>query len=191
MNRAEILARIQANVERLSAPDLPEYKYIPLHQKPSPSVETLAEVMRLLRTVLFPGFFGAEQEARLGSIQYYTGVYLERIYDLLQEQIYNGLCFEAADSCSDPRERSSEVAIDFIARIGFETDALARHDHLHAGLGHEYDVVVDSLDYVHVTPPSLGVAVPLVDRYEKTQARLKAVPGSCRRFRNKSQLLFN
>ena len=75
MNRAEILARIQANVERLSAPDLPEYKYIPLHQKPSPSVETLAEVMRLLRTVLFPGFFGAEQEARLGSIQYYTGVY--------------------------------------------------------------------------------------------------------------------
>ena len=117
MNRAEILARIQANVERLSAPDLPEYKYIPLHQKPSPSVETLAEVMRLLRTVLFPGFFGAEQEARLGSIQYYTGVYLERIYDLLQEQIYNGLCFEAADSCSDPRERSSEVAIDFINRI--------------------------------------------------------------------------
>ena len=51
MNRTEILARIQANVERLSAPDLPEYKYIPLHQKPSPSVETLAEVMRLLRTV--------------------------------------------------------------------------------------------------------------------------------------------
>ena len=91
MNRTAILEQIQKNVERLSAPDLPEYKYIPLHQKPSPSVATLHEIMRLLRTVIFPGFFGTEQEAQLGSIQYYTGVYLEKIYDLLQEQIYNGL----------------------------------------------------------------------------------------------------
>ena len=89
MNRTAILEQIQKNVERLSAPDLPEYKYIPLHQKPSPSVATLHEIMRLLRTVIFPGFFGTEQEAQLGSIQYYTGVYLEKIYDLLQEQIYN------------------------------------------------------------------------------------------------------
>ena len=86
MNRTAILEQIQKNVERLSAPDLPEYKYIPLHQKPSPSVATLHEIMRLLRTVIFPGFFGTEQEAQLGSIQYYTGVYLEKIYDLLQEQ---------------------------------------------------------------------------------------------------------
>lgn len=71
MNRTAILEQIQKNVERLSAPDLPEYKYIPLHQKPSPSVATLHEIMRLLRTVIFPGFFGTEQEAQLGSIQYY------------------------------------------------------------------------------------------------------------------------
>ena len=63
MNRTAILEQIQKNVERLSAPDLPEYKYIPLHQKPSPSVATLHEIMRLLRTVIFPGFFGTEQEA--------------------------------------------------------------------------------------------------------------------------------
>lgn len=68
MNRTAILEQIQKNVERLSAPDLPEYKYIPLHQKPSPSVATLHEIMRLLRTVIFPGFFGTEQEAQLGSI---------------------------------------------------------------------------------------------------------------------------
>lgn len=67
MNRTAILEQIQKNVERLSAPDLPEYKYIPLHQKPSPSVATLHEIMRLLRTVIFPGFFGTEQEAQLGS----------------------------------------------------------------------------------------------------------------------------
>ena len=116
MNRTAILEQIQKNVERLSAPDLPEYKYIPLHQKPSPSVATLHEIMRLLRTVIFPGFFGTEQEAQLGSIQYYTGVYLEKIYDLLQEQIYNGLCFEV-ERCCDSKDRASEISIAFINRI--------------------------------------------------------------------------
>lgn len=116
MSRADILNQIQKNVERLSASDLPEYKYIPLHQKPSPSVHSLREIMRLLRKVIFPGFFGSEQEAQVDSIQYYTGVYLEQIYDLLQEQIYNGLCFEV-DRCCDSKDRASEIAISFINQI--------------------------------------------------------------------------
>ncbi len=116
MNRTDILNQIQKNVERLSASDLPEYKYIPLHQKPSPSVLSLREVMLLLRKVIFPGFFGSEQEAQVDSIQYYTGVYLEKIYDLLQEQIYNGLCFEV-DRCCDSKDRASRIAIDFINKI--------------------------------------------------------------------------
>ena len=116
MNRTDILNKIQKNVERLSASDLPEYKYIPLHQKPSPSVLSLREVMLLLRKVIFPGFFGSEQEAQVDSIQYYTGVYLEQIYDLLHEQIYNGLCFEV-DRCCDSKDRASRIAIDFINKI--------------------------------------------------------------------------
>ena len=116
MTRADILNQIQKNVERLSASDLPEYTYIPLHQKPSPSVHSLQEIMRLLRKVIFPGFFGSEQEAQFDSIQYYTGVYLDQIYDLLQEQIYNGLCFEV-DRCCDSKDRSSEIAISFINQI--------------------------------------------------------------------------
>lgn len=116
MNRANILEQIQKNVERLSAADLPEYKYIPLHQKPSPSIASLREIMRLLRTIIFPGFFGTEQEAQLDSIQYYTGVYLEQVYDLLHEQIFNGLCFEV-ERCCDSKERASEIAISFINKI--------------------------------------------------------------------------
>ena len=116
MNRAEILEQIQKNVERLSASDLPEYTYIPLHQKPSPSVTSLREIMRLLRTIIFPGFFGTEQEAQVDTIQYYTGVYLEQVYDLLQEQIYNGLCFEV-ESCCSSKERASAIAIAFINKI--------------------------------------------------------------------------
>ena len=103
MSRTNILEEIQKNVELLSTTGLAEYQYIPLHQKPSPSVTALREIMTLLRKVIFPGFFG-------------TGVYLEQAYDLLQEQIYNGLCFEV-ERCCDSKDRASEIAIAFINNV--------------------------------------------------------------------------
>ena len=114
--KQKILEEIQKNVELLSTTGLAEYQYIPLHQKPSPSVTALREIMNLLRKVIFPGFFGTEQEAQTDSIQYYTGVYLEQAYDLLQEQIYNGLCFEV-ERCCDSKDRASEIAIAFINKV--------------------------------------------------------------------------
>ncbi|MFA6767329.1 MAG: serine acetyltransferase [Parabacteroides sp.] len=116
MNRRNILEQIQKNVERLSSAELPEYKYIPLHQKTSPSVTAMRKVMNLIRMVIFPGFFGSEQEAQIDSMQYYTGVHLEQIYDILQEQIYYGLCFDV-QTCSNSKEKSSEIAIEFVNQI--------------------------------------------------------------------------
>lgn len=116
MNRATILEEIKKNVDLLSTTNLHAYKYIPLHQKPSPSVMALQEIMSLLRKIIFPGFFGTEQEAQADSIQYYTGVHLEQVYDLLQEQIYNGLCFEV-ECCCDPKDRASEIAVAFINKL--------------------------------------------------------------------------
>ena len=113
MDRSHILDEIQKNVALLSSAD---YQYIPLHRKASPSVPVLREMMKLIRKVVFPGFFGSEQEAQPDSIQYYTGVYLEQIYDMLQEQIYHGLCFESTE-LSNPKERALEVAVAFINKI--------------------------------------------------------------------------
>ncbi|MDL2255221.1 serine acetyltransferase [Parabacteroides sp. OttesenSCG-928-K15] len=116
MDRSEILRQIQDNIEKLAASDREEYKYIPLHQKPSPSIVSLKELMHLLRLVVFPGFFGTTKEAQPDSIHYYMGVYLEKIYDLLQEQIYRGLCFESPECC-DSRQIASEKAVSFINEI--------------------------------------------------------------------------
>lgn len=116
MNRDVILSHIQEKVKQLSTPDLPEYSYIPLHQKPSPSVAALRQLMQRLRAVVFPGFFGTEREATPDSLHYYIGVYLEEIFDLLQEQVYNGLCFESnQERCA--KERAAEIAVAFIDRI--------------------------------------------------------------------------
>lgn len=116
MNRTKVLEEIQKNVTLLSDSGGAAYPYIPLHQKPSPSVAALGEVMSLLRTIIFPGFFGTPQEAQFDTIQYYTGVYLEKLYDLLHEQIYNGLCFEV-ERCCDSKDRASDIAVAFINRI--------------------------------------------------------------------------
>ena len=116
MNRTII--SIRKNVDLLSSTCLPDYQYIPLHQRTSPSVAELRKIMSLLQKVIFPGFFGTEEEAQNDSMAYYIGVYLEQIYDLLQEQIFHGLCFEREADCPDePRDRASEVAVAFINQI--------------------------------------------------------------------------
>ena len=105
MDRADVLKQIQRNVRILSEANASEFQYIPLHQKPSPSVLRIQKVMSLLRSVIFPGFFDEEQTISLDSLPYYIGVYLEQIYDVLQEQIYDSLCFEAESCCSSARLR--------------------------------------------------------------------------------------
>ena len=117
MDKSAILKRIQANVAQLSAADDARYRYIPLHRRPTPSVERVREVMRLLRAVMFPGFFDEVKEHSLASLPYYIGVYLERIYDLLQEQIYHSLGFEAAEGEGASRGRASDLTVAFIDRI--------------------------------------------------------------------------
>ena len=118
MNRTIILEAIRKNVDLLSSTCLPDYQYIPLHQRTSPSVAELRKLMSLLQKVIFPGFFGTEEEAQTDSMAYYIGVYLEQVYDLLQEQIFHGLCFEREADCPDePRDRASEVAVAFINQV--------------------------------------------------------------------------
>ena len=116
MNRTEILNHIQRDVVSLMVENQSSARYIPLHQKPSPSVVALKQVMDLLRRIIFPGFFGTEMEAQAGSIEYYTGVYLEQVYDLLQEQVFRGLCFEN-DREEEARKVSSEISVAFIDQI--------------------------------------------------------------------------
>ena len=87
MNRTKVLEEIQKNVEFLSTAGLAEYKYIPLHQKPSPSVTALREIMSLLRKVIFPGFFGTVLGVATTfdlKAQAVIDLFLEQIIDLLQ-----------------------------------------------------------------------------------------------------------
>jgi serine O-acetyltransferase len=66
------------------------------HDVPMPNVEILEEIVILLRTILFPGYF-AHSELRPGTMKYYIGSTLDSVYRELSEQIKRGDCF----SCSE------------------------------------------------------------------------------------------
>ncbi|MCD8211276.1 MAG: serine acetyltransferase [Prevotella sp.] len=80
---------------------------------PLPSSRALSEIIELSRAILFPGFYG-KNTINSHTLQYHIGVDVERLYNLLIEQIRAGLCFERQD-----RELSSakDLAIMFISSL--------------------------------------------------------------------------
>lgn len=87
---------------------------------PLPSAVALCEIVELARAILFPGYFG---NATLNSrtINYHIGVNVERLMELLPQQILAGLCLDAAENqhpCDEAlRQKATRLAADFIAYL--------------------------------------------------------------------------
>ena len=108
---------LKKNISLLIQNNLPEYEYIPQHNKPLPSLLTLREIVELLRAIIFPGYFGPEI-VNPNTLEFHLGVKIERLYILLKEQILNGLRFNSIDSEIDYfDEKASETALSFINKI--------------------------------------------------------------------------
>jgi len=90
------------------------------NNKPMPSVERLAEIVELLRQVLFPGYFG-ESDFTPETLRYYIGAKLDRIHRLLAEEIMRGRCFSCeittAEECRRCEETSRDTASKFVERL--------------------------------------------------------------------------
>ena len=88
---------------------------------PLPSTETLREIIQLSRSILFPGYFGKSQ-IHVSTLVYQTGVEVERLHELLADQVLAGLCFHC-DSCEGDcnrerqREHAEEIATCLIRRL--------------------------------------------------------------------------
>jgi serine O-acetyltransferase len=115
--KAETVKTLQKTIAQLSKKNVPEYQYIPEHDKPLPSLSKLNEAVELFRSVVFPGYFG-DFLTSSHTLEYHLGVSIERLYHLLKEQIQNGLCFNAHDKvCDDTAEYASELALTLIKKI--------------------------------------------------------------------------
>jgi len=99
-------------VKQLSEPD--SYKkvfYLSKRGKPMPNYGKMQEIVELLRQIIFPGYFG-DANVSPENMEYYIGVNLDKMQQLLSEQIIRGLCFnchpdqdfDLCPSCDDKAE---------------------------------------------------------------------------------------
>ncbi len=95
-----------------------DISHIKGHDVPMISLQELKSAMEHIRNVLYPGYFG-NSEIHAGTIEYYTGAKLDKIYMILSEQIRRGFCF----FCDDPREcgvydsKSKELTASFMETL--------------------------------------------------------------------------
>jgi serine O-acetyltransferase len=84
-----------------------------------PSHAVIIEIIRLLRELLFPGYFG-RQGLVSGTIAYHVGELLDDIRDKLQAQLHNALRHEAMRRCGSAEgieNRAEEISYSFLGTI--------------------------------------------------------------------------
>ena len=100
---------------------------------PMPSVDVLGEIVQLIRSILFPGYFG-NATVNSKSMIYHMGVNVEKLQLLLSNQIKAGICFDSSavdeNACRLMECDASEKAMQFISqlpaiRVKLHTDVIA------------------------------------------------------------------
>ena len=117
----DYVRRLNKVVEQLTSPEAYEAVFNRTsHEVPMPSVESLGHIVDLLRTVLFPGYFG-NSDLKPGTMRYYLGSALDRVSLLLAEQINRGLCFSCEDpealDCAVCEVKARDATMAFLSRL--------------------------------------------------------------------------
>ena len=80
----------------------------------------LRDIIELARAIIFPGYFG-NSTVNSRTVTYHIGVNVERLFDLLTEQILAGLCFAGDGECNCctelQREEAALLAAKFISNL--------------------------------------------------------------------------
>lgn len=98
------------------------------HASPLPSSRSVAEIIDLLRQIIFPGYFG-QSELNTHTLSLHLALHVDQLYALLMEQIAAGLCFEATEGASCTgyaitleeeraiQARAEQIAAEFVAKL--------------------------------------------------------------------------
>lgn len=96
--------------------------------EPLPSSKVLFEIIELLRSILFPGYYGNSTVNRR-TLKYHIGTNVEHIFDLLSDQILAGLCFGKKEDCfqsfEGKRRHAASLAAKFITTLPAMRQTLA------------------------------------------------------------------
>lgn len=92
---------------------------------PIPNTQILGQVVDVLRSILFPGYFGSLL-VNPQMLRYQIGVRVEEINNLLSEQIFAGICFSNRTiDLDEARTRAKDITIQFIGCLPALRDKLS------------------------------------------------------------------
>jgi serine O-acetyltransferase len=106
---------LETTVQSLLRNDADEYRYIPKPKHPLPNINRIEEIVNYVKYILFPGFFD-DASINENTREYYLKRYIDKLYALLNEQIYTSICFPS-NQLDDMEKLSSELTVGFIGRL--------------------------------------------------------------------------
>lgn len=141
--------------------------------EPMPSWRVLGEVVNLVRAIVFPGYFG-ESVQENHTLVYKTGMNVDRLYKLLCQQIYAGLCYGNPDATADEAHATAQqMALDFIAylptlraKLAKDVEATYNGDPAATGFGEVVSCYpgVKAVSNYRMAHRLLELGVPLIPR---------------------------
>lgn len=160
--------------------------------EPMPSWRVINEVVNLVRAIMFPGYFGdSVQEAH--TLSYKTGMNVDRLYKLLYEQVYAGLCYGNEDmKAEEVAAAAQQATLDFIAylpelrnKLAKDVEATYNGDPAATGFG---EVIccypgVKAVSNYRMAHRLLELGVPLIPRIiseiAHSETGIDIHPGAC------------
>ncbi len=114
MEQKEINETLRRNVGVLSEHTKDEIRMMPTAtETPLPSVEDVKQIVSLIKGIIFPDYFEKRQpDEQLRAYQ--IGVSMEKLYQLLRQQIARGLQFCEECSEDDVKASGERLALEFI-----------------------------------------------------------------------------
>lgn len=118
---SELANTMDKVVEELSCQQCLKAMFHQVHDNvPLPSNDALSEVVQLVRSIIFPGYFG-QSKVTERSLKYHIGISLERFCRLLKKQVMAGLCFGIAEDeeicIADIRARAIEITDKIVQKL--------------------------------------------------------------------------
>ncbi len=143
-----------------------------------PSETAIREIIALCRAIIFPGFFGDSNVNRY-NIAYHTGLQVEKLYNLLVDQITAGLCLNCETIPANIKETACEKATAFICRLPelrrlLRTDVSATYTGDPAAISHDEVIycypAIRAISNYRIAHELVMLDVPVIPRMISEQA---------------------
>ena len=109
---------IRRSVEAITKNYAEEELFCTKEGKIMPDRRSMIEFLKGLKSIIFPGYFG--NDSMLGvNMEHYAGYRLNRLYDLLREQLEISLCYfcSSTDCEEQSRRRAEEICETFFEEL--------------------------------------------------------------------------